>query len=196
MKSTMQFTKMHRHLLALAVIAFAGLTLAACDSVPTEGDYPREKLPGEADTGGNFNDSDKRGSLFGADGVAGLFGGGGSDNQGGGGGGIGVNAYLWRASLDTLTFMPLASADPFGGVIITDWYSPPETPAERFKMNVYILGGQLRSDGVRVAVFRQTRDRTGSWLDSRVDQSTNSQLENQILIHARELRSRTLSQTQ
>ena len=63
-------------------------------------------------------------------------------------------------------------------------------------MNVYILGGQLRSDGVRVAVFRQTRDRSGGWLDSRVEPATNTQLENQILAHARELRSRTLSQTQ
>lgn len=195
MKRQMQTRMMHRHFLAVAAIAFAGLAMTACDSVPTEGDYPREKLPGEIDTGGNYNDSDQRGSLFGANGIAGLFGSGSGEGSGGGGG-IGVNAYLWRASLDTLTFMPLSSADPFGGVIITDWYSPPDTPAERFKMNVYILGGQLRSDGVRVAVFRQTRDRTGSWLDSRVDQTTNSQLENQILSHARELRSRTLSQTQ
>ncbi|MEQ9326086.1 MAG: DUF3576 domain-containing protein [Rhodospirillales bacterium] len=191
----MQTGMMYRHLTVLAAIAVASLTMAACDSIQSEGDYPREKLPGEIDTGGNYSDSDQRGSLFGANGISGLFGGGTAEGSGGGGG-IGVNAYLWRASLDTLTFMPLSSADPFGGVIITDWYSPPETPAERFKMNVYILGGQLRSDGVRVAVFRQTRDRTGSWLDSRVDQNTNSQLENQILAHARELRSRTLSQTQ
>ena len=195
MKRQMQTGMMYRHLTVLAAIAVASLTMAACDSIQSEGDYPREKLPGEIDTGGNYSDSDQRGSLFGANGISGLFGGGTAEGSGGGGG-IGVNAYLWRASLDTLTFMPLSSADPFGGVIITDWYSPPETPAERFKMNVYILGGQLRSDGVRVAVFRQTRDRTGSWLDSRVDQNTNSQLENQILAHARELRSRTLSQTQ
>ena len=69
--------------------------------------------------------------------------------------GIGVNGFLWRASLDTLSFLPLSSADPFGGVIITDWYAPPESPAERFKVTVYILGRELRSDGVRVAVFRQ-----------------------------------------
>ncbi len=195
MKRQMQTGMMYRHFTVLAAIAFASLTMAACDSVQTESDYPREKLPGEVDAGGNYNDSDKGGTVFGANGIAGIFGGNNAEGSGGGGG-IGVNAYLWRASLDTLTFMPLSSADPFGGVIITDWYSPPETPAERFKMNVYILGGQLRSDGVRVAVFRQTRDRTGSWLDSRVDQNTNSQLENQILAHARELRSRTLSQTQ
>ena len=56
--------------------------------------------------------------------------------DGGAGAGIGVNAYLWRAALETIDFMPLAPADPFGGVIITDWYSPPETPDERFKLHV------------------------------------------------------------
>ena len=69
--------------------------------------------------------------------------------------GVAVNAYLWRASLDTISFMPLVSADPFGGVIITDWYTPAETPNERFKVNIYILGRDLRADGVRASVFRQ-----------------------------------------
>jgi Domain of unknown function (DUF3576) len=66
--------------------------------------------------------------------------------------GLGVNAFLWRASLDTLSFMPLASADPFGGVIITDWYANPEKPDERFKATVYILDTRLRADGVSVTV--------------------------------------------
>ena len=101
--------------------------------------------------------------------------------------GIGVNGYLWRASLDTLSFVPLASADPFGGVIITDWYTPPETPAERFKMNVYILGRQLRADGIKVAVFRQSR--TGNdWVDATVIATTSVNLENEILNRARQLR--------
>ena len=68
---------------------------------------------------------------------------------------LGVNAYLWRAALDTLAFMPLASADPFGGVIITDWYQPPAADGERFKATAYILGRQLRADGLRVSIFRQ-----------------------------------------
>ena len=68
----------------------------------------------------------------------------------GGGGALGVNAYLWRGALDTLSFMPLASADPFGGVIITDWYTPTASNGERFKATAYILGRELRSDGVRV----------------------------------------------
>ena len=103
-------------------------------------------------------------------------------------GGIGVNGWLWRASLDTLSFLPLASADPFGGVIITDWYAPPESPAERFKVTVYILGTDLRSDGLRVSVFRQERRGSDAWADSQVGAATASELENAILTRARELR--------
>jgi hypothetical protein len=103
------------------------------------------------------------------------------------GGGIGVNSFLWRASLDTISFMPLVSADPFGGVIITDWYSPPQSPEERFKINVYILGRTLRADGVRAAVFRQRQSGTG-WVDAPVGSSTATELENAILTRARQLR--------
>ena len=108
-------------------------------------------------------------------------------NQGGGGPGIGVNPFLWRASLETIDFMPLAQADPFGGVIITDWYSPPETPNERFKLNVYILGEALRSDGVKVSVFRQTNGEAG-WQDATADPKTATGIEDNILTRARELR--------
>lgn len=103
--------------------------------------------------------------------------------------GIAVNAYLWRASLDTVSFMPLASADPFGGTIITDWYSPPESPNERVKVQITILDRELRADGVRAAVFRQTL--TGGnrgWVDATVDPRTGFELENQILTRARQLR--------
>ena len=107
----------------------------------------------------------------------------------GGGAGIGVNSYLWRASLDTVSFMPLASADPFGGVIIPDWYSPPESAAERFKINVYILGRDLRADGVRAAVFRQIQDpSSGAWVDAVVEDGTPVEVENAILTKARQLR--------
>jgi hypothetical protein len=104
------------------------------------------------------------------------------------GAGLGVNAYLWRATLDTLSFLPLSSADPFGGVIITDWYSPPASPDERFRATAYILGRQLRSDGVRVTVFRQVRQGNG-WADAPAASSTATDLENQVLARARELRS-------
>jgi len=103
--------------------------------------------------------------------------------------GIGVNIFLWRATLDTLSFVPLSSADPFGGVVITDWYAPPETPDERFKVNVYILGRELRTDSVRVAVFRQNRRAAGGeWLDSQVAATTGTNLENEILVRARQMR--------
>src|SRR3569833_4342040 len=79
--------------------------------------------------------------------------------------GIGVNGYLWRASLDTLAFMPLSSADPYGGVIITDWYANPEKPDERFKAQVYILATRLRAAGLAVTVYTQTRAAGGQWTD-------------------------------
>src|SRR5579871_7015142 len=89
---------------------------------------------------------------------------------------IGVNSYLWRATLDTLAFMPLASADPYGGVIITDWYSAPQNPDERMKLTIYILDRRLRADGIRVAVFRQTRSQSG-WADAQVNADTATKLE-------------------
>jgi Domain of unknown function (DUF3576) len=101
--------------------------------------------------------------------------------------GIGVNAYLWRAALETIDFLPLAQADPFGGVIITDWYSPRETPDQRFKLNVYVLDTVLRADAVKVAVFRQTSGESG-WQDAAVDPQTGTSLEDNILTRARELR--------
>ena len=113
---------------------------------------------------------------------------GGRETDRGGGAGIGVNAFLWRASLDTLSFLPLASADPFGGVIITDWYAPPESPDERFKVTAYLLGEQLRSDGLRIAVFRQVKNTAGGWEDSALSDDTANGLVDAILTRARELR--------
>ncbi len=101
---------------------------------------------------------------------------------------IGVNAYLWRATLDTLAFMPLQSADPYGGVIITDWYVNPEKPDERFKCTVYILDSRLRADGLNVAVFKQNRDATGNWVDAPHAGQTETDIENSILTRARQLR--------
>jgi hypothetical protein len=101
---------------------------------------------------------------------------------------IGVNGYLWRATLDTLSFMPLASADPYGGVIITDWYTNPEKPDERFKCTVYILDARLRADGLNVAVFKQNRDASGTWVDAPAATQTETDIENAILTRARQLR--------
>jgi len=101
---------------------------------------------------------------------------------------LAVNGYLWRATLDTLSFMPLASADPYGGVIITDWYINPEKPDERFKCTVYILDARLRADGLNVAVFKQTRDASGAWIDAPTAGQTETDIENAILTRARQLR--------
>jgi len=106
--------------------------------------------------------------------------------------GIGVNSFLWRASLETLDFMPLDSADPYGGVIITDWHSSNTAPNERFKATVYILDTRLRADGIKVSIFKQTKDENGNWVTSGVDPDTGIQIENSILSRARELRIRTL----
>jgi hypothetical protein len=103
------------------------------------------------------------------------------------GGGIGVNAFLWRGALDTLSFLPLTSADPFGGVIITDWYTPADATGERFKATAYILGRDLRSDGIRVSVFRQV-SQGGRWVDAPVSPVTVSDIENKVLERARKLR--------
>jgi hypothetical protein len=104
------------------------------------------------------------------------------------GAGIGVNGYLWRATLDTLSFMPLTSADPYGGTVITDWYSNPEKPDERFRCTVYILDTRLRADGLKVSVFKQTRDPSGAWVDAPAAAQTETDLENAILTRARQLR--------
>ncbi len=101
--------------------------------------------------------------------------------------GLGVNAYLWRASLDTLAFMPLVSADPYGGVIITDWYANPDKKDERLKATVYILDTRLRADGISAAVFRETLT-NGAWVSAAVAPETNVALENAILSKARQLR--------
>ena len=100
--------------------------------------------------------------------------------------GIQVNAYLWRASLDTLSFMPLVSADPFGGVIITDWYSPPATPGERFKVNAYIISQTLSASAIQVSVFHQIQQ-GGQWTDTPADPATASGLEDRILARAADL---------
>ena len=170
----------------VAAFLVVGIALSGCAGAIPPMDDPDTTTP-EQSSSGDINLP--QGSIFGNDGIdlLDIFGGGGGKSGGVAGGGIGVNSYLWRASLDTISFMPLSSADPFGGVIITDWYTPPETPNERFKMNVYILGRQLRADGIRVSLFRQNLG-NGQWADAKVGKKTSVKLENKILSRARELR--------
>lgn len=173
----------------VAPLSGMAILLAAGCGIETEADYPNQD---RSRPGGIVYDSEleanPRESVFG-DGGLNLFNlGGGGNKKNQSGSGIAVNSYLWRASLDTIAFMPLSSADPFGGVIITDWYSPPETPAERYKMSVYILGRQLRADGVKVAVFRQETKGPNDWHSRSVSKDTATNLENKILSRARQLR--------
>ena len=162
------------------VLGFLLLTgaLAACSGVTSE--------PGEKYEYSRQQQSMRSTGLITGDTIY-LFGGP-DDKTPEGGSGIGVNSFLWRASLDTMSFMPLVSADPFGGVIITDWYAPPESPGERFKITVYILGRDLRADGVRTSVFRQLRDESSNWIDATVEKRTQIELEDAILTRARQLR--------
>lgn len=100
---------------------------------------------------------------------------------------IGVNSYLWRASLETLSFMPLTQADSAGGVLVTDWYTDPNNPNERMKVSVAILDQNLRADALRVAASRQVMQ-NGSWVDAPVEAATVQRLEDIILTKARDLR--------
>lgn len=100
---------------------------------------------------------------------------------------IGVNSYLWRATLDTLSFMPLLQTDSNGGVIVTDWYVNPQTPGERMKVTVSILDQDLRADAVRVAALREV-NRGGQWVSAPVEAATTQKLEDIILTRARDLR--------
>lgn len=165
------------------LLRFAVLLPVAFGAVSCGGKPPQDEL---------MNTEERRkarvGKLFGEDAFAYGPGARRDKQDEGGGGGIAVNGYLWRASLDTMSFMPLTSADPFGGVIITDWYIPPETPAERFKVQIYILDRQLRADGLRVTVFRQVMGGDGRWADAAVRPETAAELENAILTRARQLR--------
>ena len=156
--------------------------VSACSGAPKgEAKYPTGL--DRASTGGDIYAKPK--SIFGSEGLA-IFGKS-KKKADDGSSGIGVNSFLWRASLDTVSFMPLASVDPFGGVIITDWYTAAEKPNERFKVNIFISEKQLTSTGVNVKVFRQSNN-GGSWVDSNVADDTASQMEDAILTRARQLR--------
>jgi len=100
---------------------------------------------------------------------------------------IGVNSYLWRAAVDTLSFAPLITADSNGGVIVTDWYTNPNTPGERVKLTVSIIDQDLRADALRVAASRQV-NQNGVWVDAPVAAATVQKLEDIILTRARDLR--------
>ena len=172
-------TKCKRTTICAGLLLAVGILVSACESLDVQ---PNPEAP----------ENQKRETIFGDGGL--FFGGEKKRGQEDGAAGIGVNSFLWRATLDTISFMPINSADPFGGVIITDWHTPVETPDERFKMNIYILGRALRADGVRVSVFKQIRSPNGEWADSRLGANVPTDIENAILTRARQLRNETVEQ--
>jgi Domain of unknown function (DUF3576) len=167
--------------MALAAL-FSLALLAACgESRPNNPEANSPDYAGEPGSGlGNYGNLTGEGSLL-------NFGANKQPKPDQGGGALGVNAYLWRGALDTLSFMPLSSADPFSGVIITDWYSPATASGERFKATAYVMGRELRSDGVRVAIFRQVLQ-NGQWIDAPISPMTVGEIENKVLARARQLR--------
>lgn len=163
-------------------LAATGLVLSAC--AYTEASYPERVHKSKPPIFRAPGEEIQQDGVFGPEGLT-LFGSRGKQEQGGVG--IGVNGFLWRAALDTIAFMPMNSVpDPFGGVIVTDWYAFPESPQERFKVNIYILSRELRSDGLKVSAFRQIRNSDGMWRDASLQ--INTEIENAILMRARQLR--------
>jgi hypothetical protein len=153
------------------------LLLAACDSV--DGDtssFPKSE---------EERRRDRLGKLGGDDGFLSI--GGEKSKDAEGANPLGVNSFLWRATLDTISFMPLASADPFGGVILTDWYEDPSARGQRYKINAMILDRQLRADSVRISVFKQ-KTAPGGWSDLPNDPALARKLEDTVLTRARQLR--------
>jgi hypothetical protein len=170
------------HIMRIGTVLMCGLLLASCSGVAVKKTEPGKSVRDRR--------RDKGGKLLG-DGLE-LWGADKKRDVGsgaGGGSGIGVNAHLWYASLDTISFMPLASADPFGGVIITDWYTPEQSPNERFKLNVFIMDRLLRSDAIKVKVFNEKFDsKMQQWINSPSDAKMAQEIENLILTRARQLR--------
>ena len=169
--------KHHRNIFLLSALS---LGLAGCSGIKTEAKYPTG-LNRDSASGNDIYEKKK--GIFGEGAVWGSN----KKKDGAGESGIGVNSFLWRATLDTVSFMPLSSADPFGGVILTDWYTDPGTPNERVKINAFIMGRELKADGIRVRTFRQVI-KGSAWRDAPVSEETGRKLEDTILTRARQLR--------
>lgn len=164
----------------IAALAATGLLIAGCGGGPNPEPMPR----GPKDRG-------VQGKLFGEEGFSvsalssgSLFRGGDKEK----GDALPVNKFLWQASLDTLSFLPLASTDPFTGVIATDWGTAPQNPNERFKVTAYMVSSALAASSLKIAVFREVRGADGSWVSASVDPATARQLEDAILTRARQIR--------
>jgi Domain of unknown function (DUF3576) len=164
----------------IASVAFPALLVAGCSGGDTSEPIPQGP-PGQAADGSLFGEEGATvGNIFSGE-AFGL----GKQEQGDS---LPVNKFLWQASLDTLSFLPLASTDPFTGVIATDWGAPPNQASERFKVTAYMLSPALAATSLRVAVYREVRDASGTWVPAAVDPETARKLEDAILTRARQIR--------
>ena len=170
----------------VAIAAVAGLA-SACGGGSYAAKDPVGPRPGPPRKFDPYYDK----SVFGEGGASlsnirsgggGIFGGGDEKAR------LPVNKYLWQGALDTLSFLPLASSDPFTGVIATEWGSTPESPGERFKVTAYILNPGLTAAALKVAVYREVQSDAGLWVPAPVSAATARQLEDAILIRARQIR--------
>ncbi len=174
-KNTLNYlAKFMKKTILLSTLIF---TLAACSGTTKDVSYPKSPEDQAAE---------RVGKLTGDEGLKII---GGSKKKGRSATeAINVNSYLWRASLDAVYFMPLISADPFGGVILTDWYMVSPNAKERFKFNIIIVGAELRPDAIKVSGFKQIKDSTGHWKDAAINSQLVSDIEDRILLKARELK--------
>ncbi|SEA83007.1 DUF3576 domain-containing protein [Rubrimonas cliftonensis] len=169
-----------------AAFSAAALLLAACSG----GGYRQtaEDAPPPSEVGGRKGNLER----YGADGtILDIVGGSAAISIGGDRGEAfagAVNKHLWQASLETLDFLPISSTDPFTGVIATDWGAAPGVQGERFKVTAYVTDTALTPQALRVAVFREIRAEGGVWTPAPVAQETPRQLEDSILVRARQLR--------
>lgn len=159
------------------------LVLAACAGAEIKHTYPRDNIYGKPVTAKQAERAEKN-SLSAALGFLDDS----EDQNTKNSTGISVNRYLWNASLDTLSFLPLQSTDPFGGVIITDWGTTKGKPNERVKVTARIISPDLRASALTVNVHRQIKDETGNWETASISEETVRQLEDSILQRARQLR--------
>lgn len=181
-----------RHPIVRSILRVAGPILALALAAGCSGDLsadPNEPPPGPRT--GRGSRPDPNNSIFGPEGatLGRLFSGdlfGGRADEGGGT--LPVNKYLWQGSLDTLSFLPLASTDPFTGVIATEWATTPDSPGQRFKVTVYLTSAELEASSLKVAVFREDIDASGAWIPRPVSIETVRALEDAILTRSRQIR--------
>jgi hypothetical protein len=168
--------------LSVAFAASISLAVAACDA--NQASQPPDTTTAQRASTSEPSEIDTEATIWTVLGLAKKD----SQRQIGPSTGSTVSPILWQAALDTLSFVSFASEDPLAGSLVTDWYSPPGKPNERYKINVFILARSLRSDAVAVTITRQARLGDGNWLETTIARHVETDLETAILNHARQLK--------